>query len=236
MTECKCIGCGYVFERGAALIHHIQENRCRDRSGCLPKLVNQETLSAGRIQAALHLDALSHLNTPSMTTKMIEDMQPKDDDNSSAGGGVILPPKSQHLLDSQEPMEGSEAVAEKEQSTDDLIDLMDRSASLNGNIDSNFPTLGQAALMKSKKQESTIEGLSEVSMNDPPSPKWGLGFSSDAASTTTGRGTGATMLDYRQVVLGEGSERRVVATDWDSRVFRRHEVDGLYHCPFARCT
>ena len=199
-------------------------------------LMNQDTLRQQRAQQALYLDAASH--QPSDTGKLIADMQPTEDGDSSAGGVDLEP---QHLLDQQEPMDGSMAKPTDQgdkEADDDLIDLTGSGPpSPARKVDLEFPTLGQAAAVKGKKKQSNvIEGLSTLGLNDSRSSRrWDTKLSSDAKAPK-GQGTGVTMVDYREaIVTGPGGVQKLIATDWDHRVFERHAVDGLYHCPFTRC-
>ena len=237
--ECKCVGCGHVFDKGSALIQHIHENQCRDRDNTVSKRMNRETLKMSRAQASLHLDALSHV--PSNTSKLIADMQPPDDDGSSIGGVRLDSP---HLLDGQEPMEGTVAKNPDGGKGNDgmgnnLMEFSDSgSATPPKKLNRDFPTLGESAALKNKKEQSVIDGFGALTVNNNHhSTEWGTALvPGPGPNTTTGQGTGVTMIDYREAILpgNEGKDLRV-ATDWDHMSFKRHALDGYYHCPFARC-
>ena len=189
-------------------------------------MVNQETLRVQRTQAALHLDALSHVTDS--TTQLIAAMQPPEDEDSSVGGVRIAP----HILDSQEPMEGD---------GDDLMDFSDSGSATPtkeiGQLD--FPTLGEAASIKGKKtKNSIIEGWRDQTINDPAtSSEWETAVSiTDTETDFKYQGTGMTMIDWRRAILpGENGRVHLIPTDWDHRCFTRHPVDNYYHCPFTRC-
>lgn len=92
MQEVKCPACYIVFEKGAALIDHIYNNKCRDRRGFIPDKVNQDTIRAYRAAAALHLDAICE--RPSTTGAEIAAIQPQSERGTSfvdnSEGGVRL--------------------------------------------------------------------------------------------------------------------------------------------------
>jgi len=158
---------------------------------------------------------------------MIAEMQPSESSiisDSESVGGVSL--ESKHILDLNEPMDGTSCAASSQAEDDDaatdLIDLSDDGTVTpkKSRHDIEFPTLAQTAMVKGKgKKQAMIDGLGFLSVSDSK------------------QGTGATMVDYRQaIVAGENGKKHIVKTDWDHLNFKRHAVDGHYHCPFSRCT
>ncbi len=160
------------------------------------------------------------------TAELIAAMQPSESsiisDNES-DAGVSLEPK--HLLDSNEPMDGASSKAssqaENGDAATDLIDLSDDGTATpkRSRHDKEFPTLGEAAMVKGKsKHQAMVDALGSLSVSGSK------------------HGTGATMVDFREAMIaGENSEVQVVKTDWDHLNFKRHAVDGHYHCPFSKC-
>lgn len=194
-----------------------------------------------RAQAALHMDAMSHLESSKKTSKMIADMQPPEDDTSSLGG-VRLEPG--HLLDNQDPMGGSmvktqgdaDATQEVE---DDLVDFSETArATATMKLNDDFPSLGDTAKVKDKKKQNSVaEGLTSLTLHDAQTSDWSkVLFAGVASKSEAGQGTGVTMVDYRRAIIpGEGGVQHLIATDWDQKMFKRHPIDGYYHCPFTRC-
>ena len=175
------------------------------------------------------------------TSRLIAAMQPPGDDASSIGGVRLEP---QHLLDNQEPMEGSMMkpeidTQELEADEADLIDFPDTVPPTRRNsMDSDFPTLGEAATVKDKKKPKLVtEGMNTLTLNDPSLSDWSkMLFAGVQANAAAGQGTGTTMVDYRRAILpGEGGKEHLIATDWDHKVFKRAKIDGHYKCPFTRC-
>ena len=178
---------------------------------------------------------------PNNTSRLIADMQPEDDVSSI--GGVRLEP--QHLLDNQDPMEGpvEKLKGDSEEAKQDEADLIAfpenaQPTRRNSVLNSDFPTLGEAAMVKEKKKQKPMtEGLNALTLNDPSLSEWSkMLFAGVQSNAAAGQGTGTTMVDYRRAIIpGEGGEQHLIATDWDHKVFKRHNVDGHFHCPFTRC-
>lgn len=161
-------------------------------------------------------------------------MQPPEDDEESAGGVPLEP----HLLDfdKQEPTQETVALAldkagEAEKSDEDLMDFSEASPTTPAkNVDREFPTLADAAKVKGKsKQTSMIEKWNALTINDTSAPPaWDAPLSVSASDFVN--------FDYRRAIIpGMNGSVNLVATDWDHRVFKRHAVDGKYHCPFTKC-
>lgn len=153
-------------------------------------------------------------------------MQPSENSNLSdneSDAGVSLEPK--HLLDLNEPIDGTSSAASSQAQDDDaatnIIGLTEDGTVTpkKSGHDVNFPSLGEAAKMKFvSKQQTMMDRLGSLSVSDS-------------------HGTGATMVDYRQAIItGDKGEVHVIKTDWDHLNFKRHAVDGHYHCPFSKCS
>lgn len=206
--KCTCVGCGFVFDSGSALIDHIYENKCRDRKNELPKLVNEDMFRKMRAESALFLDYMSH--RPSNTSKLIADMQPPDSDLESVGGVSI----QRSILDRNDPIDDDD---------DALIDLSDAGISDAGTVtptktrkEIDFPTLADAAKVKGKsKEQNIVNGMGSLNIR------------------STKGGTGATMIDFREAQVG--GKMQIIKTDWDGIDFQLDPVDGHYHCPFSKC-
>ena len=199
--------------------------------------LNQDLLRSQRAQIALHMDAL--LNRPSTTGAEIAAIQPPEDQSE---GGVAL--SGIHLLD-QDNEDSNDADPELMAFSDDDSDSGTETGVGSRN---QFPTLGEAALMRSKgKSKAQPESIMDRVDN------WNVGGNINSASLTPltptfatglfpieqgkGEGTGMTMIDFRQSIIpgNEGKDLRI-RTDWDNANFQRHPVDGQYHCPFIKCS
>lgn len=220
--KCTCVGCGFVFDSGSALIDHIYENKCRDRKNELPKLVNEDMFRKMRAESALYLNYVSH--RPSNTSKLIADMQPPDSDLDSVGGVSI----QRSILDRNDPIEGASSAASSHADDEDdaLIDLSDAGISDAGTVtptktrkEIEFPTLADAAKVKGKsKEQNLVSGMGSLNIQ------------------STKGGTGATMIDFREAqVGGKNGQLQIIKTDWDGIDFQRDPVDGHFHCPFSKC-
>ena len=240
--ECKCVGCGLVFDKGSALVNHIYQNQCRGNKDRITKIVDEETLRNNRAAGALHLNLLSKLPKFGNAEQLTGSIQLRGEDDDSSVGGVRL---EQHLLDDQEALGESNESSPKDVKEDreaeiDLIDLSSvRSSTPMNKVRSEFPTLKEAAAMKGKEKDNAmIQDISSLGLSDSgPSSTWAMQlFPGAKSSLKAGKGTGVTMTDYRQAIIaGENGEKTLIATDWDHLMFERDGADGAYHCPFKGC-
>lgn len=249
MQHVKCPACHAVFDKGSALIDHIYNNKCRDRSGFIPEKVNQDTIRQFRAQAALHLDAIR--SRPSTTGAEIAAMQPQSERGTSfvdnSEGGVRL-----NLMDDDTPYGHLTARALSRAEDSDLIDMGSTTASdgtERPTFDDDEPGLLADAGGMSKGNVSgdgVIEGLQalqvEASSARPPleKPAWSAKLFPEAKPTpVVGGWTAPTTPNWGKNFVPPASnisdmENRV-RTDWDNFRFERSPVDGLFHCPFAKC-
>ena len=251
MQQVECPACHYIFERGAGLIDHIYNNKCRDRRGFIAEKVNQNTLLEYRAAAALHLDAIS--NKPSTIAAEIAAMQPLSERGTSfvdnSEGGVRV-----NLLDDDTPYGQpyghltARSLSRAEQS--DLSDVESTAAS-NGTeraiLDEDIPELPAhfGDMSKASAQgESVIEGLQALQMGSsnagvPEKQPWASKFFPGAKPTPVTPGwmapTSSPRPGFKRNILPSdaGSEHRI-RTDWDNLALER-DVDDMYHCPFTKC-
>lgn len=244
MQEVRCPACHTIFERGAALIDHIYNNKCRDRRGFIAEKVNQNILREYRAAAALHLDAIS--NRPSTTGAEIAAMQPQSERGTSfvdnSEGGVRL-----NLMDDDTPIGHLTARALSREG--ELLDLSDVESTV-ASHGTDRPTFdddkGPAPAISgdTTKGSGVIEGLQALRVASPietvPTEQaWAAKLFPGAKPTpVTGGWIAPTRTpDYRRrVVPSETSSVYGMRTDWDNLAMDRDPVDDMYHCPFSRCT
>ena len=227
----KCVGCGFIFDRGAGLIDHIYYNKCSNKGGAQPGKVNEFTLRENRVYAALDLDRKSHRR--STIAAEIAQMQPSmrgfvAEYASTDDGGV-------GLLDSANPdadsMPGALLPGENEgdvtstPAPDDPIDP------------NKWPTIGEGLAkgidaMRIVSSNSTLPRVRGFKSR-------GIFLQEDALAKPMpkkGDWTAPTMPDYRTSFLpGQQGRELIVRTDWDFLIFERHGVDNMFHCPFIHC-
>lgn len=246
MQQVKCPACHVVFGKGAALIDHIYNNKCRDRRGFIAEKVNQDTIRAYRAAAALHLDAICE--RPSTTGAEIAAMQPQSERGTSfvdnSEGGVRL-----NIMDDNIPYGHLTARSISRAAESDQSDVESTIAS-NGTEHPTFderepgsPDLAGDLSNGKVLGGGVIEGLQALRMMEPstavPSGKqaWSAKLFPGAKPTpVTGGWTAPTKPDKLKIVLPSASGTDYgIRTDWDNIALERDPVDDMYHCPFTKC-
>ena len=222
-------------------------------------------IRAHRAQAALHMDAVMNApsTTQAEIAAMNKHFNVDNADTESSVGGVPL--DRHMLDDDDDDLQTVAAltIADDEEEgrragrdQADLINFSDEDSDttttttapqpkLKGKAvaKDDYPTLTEAALHKAKKGKAAVQSPSLIDSLDendkkPLLPKIAPTFSTGLypIEKGTGTGTGPTIPNFREAILpGNQGKDMTTATDWDNAKFKRHPIDGQYHCPFQKC-